>query len=293
MHESGQESVSMTEASELQRQSTERLEEHAESRTQGSIEMDQIKTSTVTTERFEEKLVIKQHLTDQRVEKGQHSQFKTIIENAQNVQWSINGQPIGSTTPGVKISSSPAYEHELLIESSQDSSTIKCEAQNSVSKVDTSAKLIVEPKGDPPQITQAPNSRTVSEHEVVQFSATVTSKLRPFTVEWSVDGQVVQPTSSEFGLTQSGDQFTLRVNDSAVHQTGQIKITATNPAGSVNATADFTVNKKAKPVPKFTSQLPNELRATEGEPFQVSVKAPNADNIEWTINGKPLQVNDL
>jgi hypothetical protein len=130
MHESGQESVSMTEANELQRQTTERLEEHAESRTQGSIEMD---------------------------------------------------------------------------------------------------KLVVEPKGEVPQITEAPRSRTVFEHEVLSFSATITSKLRPLDVKWFLNDQLIQPTSSEFGLSQSGDQFTLRVNDSSVSQNGKIKVTATNP----------------------------------------------------------------
>lgn len=146
-------------------------------------------------------------------------------------------------------------------------------------------------KGEPPQITQAPNPRTVSEHEVVQFSATVSTKLRPLTVEWSVNGQVIHPTSTDFGLSQSGDQYTLRVNDSNVNQTGEIKVIATNPAGSTSATANLQVNKKTKPIPTFTTKLPSDLKAKEGEPFQVSIKAPNADSIEWTLNGKPLQVN--
>jgi hypothetical protein len=133
----------------------------------------------------------------------------------------------------------------------------------------------------------------VSEHQVVQFSASVVSKLRPLTVEWSVNGQVIEPKNTDFGLSQSGDQFTLRVNDSSVNQTGQIKVTATNPAGSVSATADFTVNKIIKPAPKFQTQLPSDLRAKEGEPLQVTVKAPHADNIEWSLNGVPLQVSFL
>lgn len=229
LHETGQETVSMSEANELQKRSTdERLEEHAESRTQGSIEMGQLQTSTVTTERFEEKLVIKQQLIDQRAEQGQSAQFKTIIDNATNVQWSVNGQPVSATTPGIKATSS-ASEHELLIESAKESSTVKCEARNASDQVEQSAKLVVEPKGEPPVISQGPNSRTVSEHEVVSFNAIVTSKLRPLTVEWTLNGQVITPSSAEFGLSQSGDQFTLRVNDTSVSHTGQVKVTATNP----------------------------------------------------------------
>lgn len=181
----------------------------------------------------------------------------------------------------------------LLIDSAKpehNQAKLSVTAENESGKATSSGQLVVEPKGQPPEITQSPNSRTVSEHEVVQFSATVVSKLRPLTIEWSVNGQVIQPTNSEFGLTQSGDQFTLRVNDSAVSQTGQIKVKATNPAGSTEANADFQVNKKIKPVPKFQTQLPSDLKAKEGEPLQVSVKAPHADNIEWTLNGKPLQV---
>lgn len=144
LHESGQESISMSEASDLQRRLTdERLEEHAESRTQGSIEMDQIQARTVTTERAEEKLVIKQNLSDQRVNKGECAQFKTIIEGASNVQWSLNGEPITSQTAGIKASSTSASVHELIIESAQKSSTIKCEAKNASDQVETSAKLEV------------------------------------------------------------------------------------------------------------------------------------------------------
>lgn len=65
--------------------------------------MDQIQTRTVTTERFEERIVIKQQLVDQRVERGQSSRFTTIIENADNIRWTMDEVPIEATTPGVKV----------------------------------------------------------------------------------------------------------------------------------------------------------------------------------------------
>jgi hypothetical protein len=189
MHESGQETTSLSEASELQRRSTdERLEEHAQSQTQGSIEMGQIQTKTVTTEKFEEKLVIKQHLTDQRVERGQRSQFKTVIEHADNIKWIINGQPVDSNTPGIKVSTNASSEHELIVESSQNSSTIKCEARNASDQVETSAKLEVIPPA-PKFGSELPSKTQVREGEQIKVEV-VAEDAKNF--DWKLDEKSLQ-----------------------------------------------------------------------------------------------------
>lgn len=103
LHESGQDSVSMLEASDLQRRSTdERLEEHAQSRTEGSIEMGQIESRNVTTERLDEKLKVVTSAPNfgnelplkTQVKEGEQIKLQVAAENADNFDWKLNNQPL-------------------------------------------------------------------------------------------------------------------------------------------------------------------------------------------------------
>jgi hypothetical protein len=92
MSESGQESVNFQDASELTKRSTEEsLKEHAESRTQGSIEMGQIEKTSKVAPNFGQDGQLPPTV---RAKEGEQVKCQVAAENADNFNWKLNDQPL-------------------------------------------------------------------------------------------------------------------------------------------------------------------------------------------------------
>uniref|UniRef100_A0A1I7S955 Muscle M-line assembly protein unc-89 n=1 Tax=Bursaphelenchus xylophilus TaxID=6326 RepID=A0A1I7S955_BURXY len=226
-----------------------------------------------------------------KVEEGQPVVLNVKFTEEAKVNWSYNDRPIGEALPGAQVTTQDGESILRIPEAKPDmnNAILGVSAENEFGKASEETRLVVDKKGEPPKITKGPPNKSVHEHEVVLFSAEV-SQVQPIpTVEWRVNGELVTPSHPTFALSQVGNQYMLRVNDAAISHSGNVTVTAKNSAGEDSAQSTFEVKKKPKPVPSFKQGIPGELNAKEGEPLKVTVSAPNADQINWSLNGEPLK----
>ncbi|KHJ84620.1 immunoglobulin I-set domain protein [Oesophagostomum dentatum] len=80
----------------------------------------------------------------------------------------------------------------------------------------------------------------------------------------------------------------IRIYKPQIAQSGTVRVTAENEAGSVEATATLKVDKKTE-VPKFTSNM-DDRQVNEGDTvkYTSTVEGYPEPTVEWLLNGEPV-----
>uniref|UniRef100_A0A1I7XGR3 Immunoglobulin I-set domain protein n=1 Tax=Heterorhabditis bacteriophora TaxID=37862 RepID=A0A1I7XGR3_HETBA len=117
--------------------------------------------------------------------------------------------------------------------------------------------------------------------------ATITGYPEPM-VTWSINEKVVEE-SERVKITKTGTEYSLNILESETTQSGLIKVTAQNKAGSDSKVATLKIEPSFT-IPQFKSQL-SDCVVKEGEPlrFDIALDKPcSSAKITWYLNSEEL-----
>ena len=98
---------------------------------------------------------------------------------------------------------------------------VTVEAFNEVGTSDSSAKLTVNPPASTPQITNGPNSVTISEKETAEFKCSISGFPEP-QVKWYLNEKLLEQGSTVI-YQKVEQQYSLKITETKSDQTGTIK----------------------------------------------------------------------
>ncbi|VDO19048.1 unnamed protein product, partial [Heligmosomoides polygyrus] len=235
----------------------------------------------------------KSQLTDLSVKEDEQLQLDVSLDSAQpgtTVKWYVNGKEL-QQSPDVQITDEGNGNHRLTIKHVKEdqAGTLTVKAMNPVGECECTAKLIVEKSMKKPEFTKTPQNHEVyTDEDSVKFSAVVIGTA-PITVVWYLNEKKIE-SSDEIKTKYEEDtgKTSIRIYKPQISQSGTVRVTAENSAGSVEASATLKVDRRAE-VPKFTSNM-DDRQVNEGETvkYTSTVEGYPEPAVEWLLNGEPV-----
>ncbi|EYB87861.1 hypothetical protein Y032_0256g374 [Ancylostoma ceylanicum] len=235
----------------------------------------------------------KSQMADTVVKVDEALNMEVALETPQpgtSVKWYNNGKEL-QQGPGVQISEPQPGTHHLTIEHVKEemAGTITAKAMNPVGECECVAKITVEKGAKKPEFTKTPqNHEAYLDDESVKFSAIVTGTPTPKITWYLNDKKLENSEQIKVKFEEDTGKTSIRIYKPQISQSGTVRVTAENEAGSVEATATLKVDKKTE-VPKFTSNM-DDRQVNEGDTvkYTSTVEGYPEPTVEWLLNGEPV-----
>ena len=133
-----------------------------------------------------------------------------------------------------------------------DEGLYKCEAKNDVGQDTTSAELVVEGEGRPPEFTKVLNNVEIPEDSRVRLEVRVEGKPSP-KVEWCKDGKQLK-SPGRYELTKDGSCRSVVILSCRQEDEGTYSCKAFNKFGATSCEAKLTIGPDTVP-PRFTQKV--------------------------------------
>ncbi|XP_043228417.1 myosin light chain kinase, smooth muscle-like [Amphibalanus amphitrite] len=176
----------------------------------------------------------------------------------------------------------------------EDEGIYTCVATNSAGKSTMKAPLkVTAPKQEIVPTVSPMKDVICMEGEPARFVAKITGKPTP-TATWLREGQII-PQSGEFKMTLTGGTAVLEICETYSDDTGTITCRATNGAGTSEASARLTVQKKPKegaPAQIVEPLNPRQVRPGQTLAWEVKVIGSPPPQITWFHEGQPIRPSD-
>ncbi|XP_067124006.1 muscle M-line assembly protein unc-89-like, partial [Centruroides vittatus] len=226
-----------------------------------------------------------QGLKDSDVEENVSASFTVKIsgEPKPDIKWTKDGATLTIDGTHIKQIEEESATFTLVIDkvSKQDIGEYSCEITNEHGKDVTKSRLGV--KAKPTFKKKLVDKESVEGDVNVEFTVEVDGSPSP-KVQWFL-GNVEITSNEKYTVSNDEASYTLTLKKVASDMSGTYKCKATNPHGSSETSAEFTVYVK----PKIIDGL-KDLEVKEGEKVEMTVKiagSPSPD-IKWKKNGEDI-----
>ncbi|KAJ8319891.1 hypothetical protein KUTeg_001478 [Tegillarca granosa] len=169
-----------------------------------------------------------------------------------------------------------------------------CKAENLAGEQTCSAQLTAQA---PALITESPEIVKAKEGETISITCKIEGHPAP-TVTWAADGTVV-PQDEHHLVEVTPDTVTLNIPHSTVEDTATYTLSVENPLGTDQKSVSVTVaglekavqeDKPAGQAPEFVLKIkPQTIEEGETVDFSCEVRGEPKPELQWFLNGKPLQ----
>ncbi|KAK6049557.1 immunoglobulin I-set domain protein, partial [Cooperia oncophora] len=150
-------------------------------------------------------------------------------------------------------------------------------------------KIVVEKGTNKPEFTKTPQNHDVyTDEDSVKFSAIVTGVPTPKITWYLNDKKIESSEEIKVKFEEETGKTSIRIYKPQISQSGTVRVTAENSAGSAEAKATLKVDRRAE-VPKFTSNL-DDRQVKEGDTvkYTSTVEGYPEPTVEWLLNGEPV-----
>ncbi|XP_023224402.1 muscle M-line assembly protein unc-89-like [Centruroides sculpturatus] len=226
-----------------------------------------------------------QGLKDSDVEENVSASFTVKIsgEPKPDIKWTKDGTTLTIDGTHIKQIEEESATFTLVIDkvSKQDVGEYSCEITNEHGKDITKCRLGV--KAKPTFKKKLVDKESVEGDVNVEFTVEVDGSPSP-KVQWFL-GNVEITSNEKYTVSNDEASYTLTLKKVASDMSGTYKCKATNPHGSSETSAEFTVYVK----PKIIDGL-KDLEVKEGEKVEMTVKiaASPSPDIKWKKNGEDI-----
>ncbi|CAI5439881.1 unnamed protein product [Caenorhabditis angaria] len=219
-------------------------------------------------------------LRDVEVTKGEKFTVDVIALHSPEYKWFLDGAELQNGVNSVTIVNQE-NKSSLTIDCAEKSGRITVEASNEVGKSESSGNLKVNPPSTAPIILEGPKSVSIKETETAIFTSMISGFPEP-NVKWQINEKFYETT------TKSESTYTLEIKSASHLDSGRVKVTAQNSAGSATSEAELTVQPNVVQ-PKFKSNLTDKI-CDEGEPLRWNLELEgSAADVTWEIDGVVLK----
>ncbi|KAK5974865.1 hypothetical protein GCK32_004431, partial [Trichostrongylus colubriformis] len=227
------------------------------------------------------------------LKENEQLQLSVTLDNPQpgtTVKWYVNGKEM-EETPDVKTTDDGNGTYQLIIEHTKEdqAGAVLVRATNPMGACECSGKIIVEKGTSKPEFTKTPQNHDVyTDEDSVKFSAVVTGTPTPKITWYLNDKKIENSEEIKVKFEEDTGKTSIRIYKPQIAQSGTVRVTAENTAGSAEAKATLKVDRRAE-VPKFTSKM-DDRQVNEGSTvkYTATVEGYPEPSVEWLLNGEPI-----
>ncbi|KAK0423255.1 hypothetical protein QR680_008049 [Steinernema hermaphroditum] len=236
---------------------------------------------------------------DQEVSEGEPLKFEVALSQAPSadtkISWYINNTKLtASDEVNIVDGGDGTLRVEIAKAKPEMTGVLKCKAENAKGVDEITAKVTVKPSRAKPSFAKTPQDHLheTTDVESVKFSAIVVGNPQP-EVTWYLNNEkIISSEAIRVKHETDSGKTSIRIFSPKVEQSGTVKVVASNEVGSVEATANLKIEKKAE-IPRFVTVM-NDKQLNEGETatFKATIAAYPEPEIVWTLNGEPLKPSE-
>ncbi|VDD94061.1 unnamed protein product, partial [Enterobius vermicularis] len=248
--------------------------------------------ATINVKEVDSKPVFTRSIQDHETVEGESVKFSAIVRGrpTPKIVWYLNEEEVKSSEEiSIKRDESTGkVSLKILKPVESQTGKITIRASNSVGETESSAKLVVEKKKEPPRFLADMDSRQVYEGDTVKFAVTVAGTPTP-EVQWFLNGEPVASTSN-ITIVEENGTHTVTMKQVIPEQSGEISCEARNSAGHKKQHATLTV-KPTGEAPTFAKNLEDRLVEEGGKLHMEATlsKTKPKPEITWLRDGSPLK----
>ncbi|PIO57414.1 immunoglobulin I-set domain protein, partial [Teladorsagia circumcincta] len=189
----------------------------------------------------------KTQFTSQTVKENEQLQLSVTLDNPQpstTVKWFVEGKEMESS-PDVKVTDDGNGTYHLTIEHIREdqAGAVVVRAINPVGACECSGRIIVEKGTNKPEFTKTPQNHddVYIDEDSVKFSAIVVGTPTPKVTWYLNDKKIENSEEIKVKYDEETGKTSIRIYKPQIAQSGTVRVTAENSAGSAEAKATLKV----------------------------------------------------